>query len=477
MCRQYHRGAVLTIFFLATSFDEDIDSIHLVIHCCPMKRIFDKAFFSNSDSLIGSLVRIVALFGSRLGGTFLMFVFTVILLRVSDQDTFGHSMTGIAYLSIASLLLTLNMDAGAIRFIVAYKQEDSAAKLSGFIRFNMRILGLTTGLLYGFIALFAAYYGALDTAVLTLVIGLLAAPIASYIKIAGSQAIAIGLVVRGALPIALGQPFFMCLLLVGYVVSGWVITSEGVMVVAVLAFAFTMILQKAITHKTLAPLSKPSGDFSTKREWLQAGLLLLPQTALNRSLKQIVIAAASVTLVAAQVANFALAISVISLLHFAMKSVDIAYSPSVSKSIQTHDMHGTTHMLRQMAIIRLVGFTLGSLMFFGMLGWFLSFFGEEYLSARGPILILLLLPLAEVIFGPTGLILNVGNKGRLLFGSTLVGAVVLVAATIIGGHFAGASGAAWGCGLSYMLTKALQLFICVRSVGIDPSLLGAWRLG
>lgn len=425
------------------------------------------------QSILNSLTRIASLFGSRVGGTVLMFAYTVLLLRLTSQEVFGLTMTGMAWLVLAAMIVTLNVDAGAIRFMVDYRSRCETDKLAGFVRFNIWILfAMSVGVsaLVGLCVAtgFVDLQREMDQ---VMVIGLLGAFAPAYVKILTAQTTALNAVVRAALPSSLGYPICLCILLGIYVASGLAISASGLMLMTVAAFGLTAALQYILIHRELDLIRGHKARLTDWREWLQTGLFLTPQVALNNNLKQIVTAAAGLALVATQIAELALALSVIALLHFATKAVDIAFSPSLSRAIQTGDDKDALHQLRRVSAIKFIGFVVGAVLLYLLIGWFLALFGEEYRSARIPALILLLLPATEVVFGPTGLVLNVTANNTALFWSTLVGSAVLIGATIAGGILAGTTGAALGCGLSYLVTRYVQREICVRSAGFDPSLL------
>ena len=424
------------------------------------------------ENFAASLLRIASLVGSRAGGTALMFLFTILLLRVASQDEFGLTMSGMAYMVLASVALTLNVEAGAIRYMIGYKSRSETGRLAGFAAFNMRLFVALSVLLAAALA-FAIAFNLLDvnnSADRVLIIALLAAPLPSYINLLTAQATAMNAVVRGVVPLAFGHPTALCVLLVAYVLSGQTISAEGLMLLTAVAFAITAAAQRILLRRVIPMIHASTADMDQWRDWIRTGLFLAPQVAHNNYLKQIAIAASGLTLSASQTAVFALSMSLLALMHFAMKAVDIAYSPSLSDAIQAGDSVVVRMQLRRMARIKTTGFVLGAALLFLLIDWFLGLFGQDYDAARAPALALLLLPATEVLFGPTGLILNVSNNARSVFMSSLLGALCLLAATALGGLWFGAAGAAWGCGLGCLATRWLQREFCLRFVGVDPFL-------
>ncbi|MCR9127553.1 MAG: hypothetical protein NXH82_15725 [Rhodobacteraceae bacterium] len=427
-----------------------------------------------------SALRIAALLGARVGGNALTFLYTLVLLRIATPEAAGMVMGGLSAIMLLAFALTLNVEAAAIRFVVGYVRANEKAAVRGFMRINLGILlalgGLALAAGIGLRALGIALPDGPWSGVAVAV--LIGAPLAAYSKILTAQAVALDSVLRGTLPTMLGLPVLLSALLPAWAWLGLPLTADRLIWVIVTAFAVTAAVQHLLVRGPRRRASAAAGADTTEWwAWVRGGLLLSPNTVLNNALKHLIVAAAGLTLAPAGIAQLTLALSVIGLLHFAMKSVDITYSPAISRSLQARDLTAVRGHLRRAALFKLAGTIMGAALLYLFGGRILALFGAGYSSAFVPMLVLVVLPASDALFGPSGLILNVSGGAAVVAWSACAGVAGIVTGTLTGGMIAGAPGAAVGCGLGYLGFKALQWMLVLRRQGIDTSLRAAFVRG
>ena len=90
----------------------------------------------NGAGLIDSLL----LIGARVGTNLLALAWTVLLVRLLSPEMSGIAFAGIAVAQIASMFLTLNVEAVSMRVLVPAMRDGRLDEAAGFIRFNRAVL-------------------------------------------------------------------------------------------------------------------------------------------------------------------------------------------------------------------------------------------------------------------------------------------------------------------------------------------------
>ena len=112
------------------------DVTHMAGASRPFSRMRSAMAGEHGAGLIDSLL----LIGARVGTNLLVLVWTLILVRLLTPDLSGIAFAGIAVAQIASMFLTLNVEAVSMRVLVPAMREGRLEVAAGFIRFNRRIL-------------------------------------------------------------------------------------------------------------------------------------------------------------------------------------------------------------------------------------------------------------------------------------------------------------------------------------------------
>ena len=426
-----------------------------------------------SSSLGGILKKAMSLVGARVGGNLLTLGYTLILARVATPAEFGLVMTGFAWAMLLSIALALNVESGSIKYLVQYREGEKQGLAAGFIRFNRTIILALTALSFAVMGVlwFAGVLSAQDQTVQIFALALAAAPVVALTRVYARHATAMGQVLRGGLPIMLVRPGVICLLLLGVWFAGVTPGPTTLMFLLIAAFVATAAVQALLLRKTFAFAKEATPEYSERRKWLGTGAMMAPLLVLRDNLKHVVIASAGLVLEPAQVGFLALAMSIMALVYFAMKAVDISLSPQLSQALQNGYEKRVAHLLKSGAKLKTLGIVAG-VVFIALFGnQILALFGEKYVAALGPLLVLMLIPAADAIFGPAQIVLNVTGRQSAVFWVAGISSGVLCLATIVGGWVAGTNGAALGAGLSYVLQQMLLRNVSVRSAGVETSIL------
>ncbi len=420
------------------------------------------------------------LLGGRLLGAALTFGYTIILARIADPAAFGLVMSGFAAAVLLSSLISLNFEAGSIRFLVQYRKEKDVAREIGFLRMSWITVIAATGVLFALGAIGWAI-GAFDLSETNGQVGALAlaaAPWLAVTRLYARHGTAIGHVLRGGLPVNLFQPGLVFLLLALVWASGYAIGSVGLMQQFLGAIVVTAGLQFLLLNKALrAPVKafeSVRANFDAWRIWFKTAGYMAPLHVMRNNLKHVAVLSAGLTVSSEGVAPLAIALSFMALFLFAVKAVDLAMSPRISRALQAQDHTEATSLLASAALAKAAICVLGFVVLVLVGDVVIRIFGEAYSSAFVPLLILTAIPASEAIWGPAQLVLNVSGRQNIVARLAMVSGFFVVVAIAVGGLWGDATGASAGLAFGYCLQQALLHRMSRREVGIETSILSAW---
>ena len=153
----------------------------------------------------------------RVGGMLVGLALTVLLARTLPAEEFGVVSIAMSLGLLGGLLITLNVGAGALRFLPPALAHGEPALAASFSAHGKRIVG--GSLLLTMCAIGAAWLGGLlgltPAPPVWLVVGLAAAPAFGWLRVQSANVAALGAVVRAAIPNTLIRPCLMLLLVAG----------------------------------------------------------------------------------------------------------------------------------------------------------------------------------------------------------------------------------------------------------------------
>ncbi len=428
------------------------------------------------------LAKVASLVSGRAGGNVLTLAYTMLLARITSPEEFGLVMAGFAWTMLLSIGLALNVESGSIKYLVRYQQTGEHGRVTGFLRLNLLIvLGLTgAAALTGLLAWATGRVDLTDPHLQILAFALLAAPVVALTRVYGRHATALGQVLRGGLPITFVRPAVISALLLGLWAMGQHPEAWLVMLLFLLAFLVTALLQAYLLRDTFRFARRARADFTDAGQWLMTGATMAPLLLMRDNLKHVVIASAGLTLGLADIGYVGLGFSIMSLVYFSVKAVDIALSAQLSGTLQARGSAPVNdarvqETLQNAARLKLVVFLIGiaGALVFGTYG--LGLFGPQYAAAFVPMMILMLIPAADAVFGAAQIALNVTGRQGDVFWAAGISSIILVGAVALGGWVGAAPGAAIGAAISYAGQQILLWHLCRKTTGIDTSILCLWR--
>ena len=414
---------------------------------------------------------------SRLIGTAASFLFTVILARTLAPANVGAVLTVISSAFLASVLVTLNIESGSIRFLVAAQEQDRSDISRGFVFFGrILLLAATPFVAGGFIVAFTIWgsdYSASQS--MAIVLAAASIPLMGWLRLSSAHATAAGHPLRGSLPRTSLQPLLTLLVyLVAAHLVGWATTGSAA-ASFLIAFAATAIAQLWALRSARGFDAGRSRDLSDWRNWLANGLFLSPLILLQENLQYSVVIAASMGLSESDVAAFAIPLRFIAIIRFGVLAVNIAASPRISRAMARGDNTARDAELRRAAILKMgpaVGASVIVILFAAPI---LSLFGSDYVRGAAALAWFTLIPLSSALLGPNQMLLNIAGHKASVCAYSLAALVALFAALPMAGEKFGIEGAAAATACIYALWE-LALYVTTRvKVGADASVFSAFR--
>lgn len=406
----------------------------------------------------------------RVAGTAANFAFALSLARMLPPGEVGAVFAAISTAFLTSIIVTLNMESGSIRFLVAARQAEDEETVNGFIAFGRRLLlSLSLPVCGAYVLIASLNPGPLPLA--AILCAAASIPAIGWLRLAGSHATALGKPAQGSLPRTALQPLLLVVLFQAAIFGGVQATANLALFCFLASFALTAIAQFALLRDYLRPRPETGRRLDGWRDWLANGFYMSPNILLQDYLQHAIILAAALVLKAEAIAVLGLSLRCISLIRFGVLSINIAASPMISRAIAEKNHAQRDAYFRNAALLKAPPALLalaGIVLFSGPI---LSIFGPDY-SGEGAILgWLAFIPLVSALLGPNYMVLNISGARRHVFAASLAALGALFTAAPVASALFGATGAAVAATLVFAGWE-LSLFVVARmKYGMDASIL------
>lgn len=425
----------------------------------------------NAEARTATL-RMLILVGARVGGTLLTLIYTLMLSRVTSQHDFGLATAAMSTTFLLSVLISMNVEMGSIRYLSKYISEKSLEKASGFIHFCRIIVFFTSSILLAFGVIYYILSGSDRGQTLVYIIAFAAAPVIAMSRVSARHAVVMDAVLGGTLPRILVRPLLFIIFIGLSYAFGIYLSAEYIVAMLLMSAIASNIAQYFLIRRHFYEITAHKPDRQDWRLWIRTGIMLSPLLTMNEFMRDVIIAAASLSLAKDQLALLVISISLIGILNFAVTAVDIAFSPKVARALLVPDPRRCRELLMMGASIKCVAVALVGTVVVLFRYPILSLLGENYLAAGSGLVALLMMPAASAVFGPGDMVLTVLGHQKDVLIATLVGLLGMVGLTVVGGALGGFQVAAVGAALAYTAQQFLLFLFCRRRAGVDPSILG-----
>ena len=425
----------------------------------------------------------------RVLGAFGTLAYTVMLARMLSPQEFGLVWTLWSGAFIAAYLSTLNIGATAIREVVRARASGHDAAAAGFAIVSRRVLLLAC------LPVVAAFVGLIwfrnphmaESYPIAVLMAAAMIPVMGWNATNAAQAVALDKVLRSQVPGMVLRPLVFCVVLgcawvIGISVSLEIVVGLYLSIVGLIAMVQFVLLRRFFDFmRNTAP------DTTGWQRWITTGLLLAPNRLLTDRLRDVLLLVAAIPLGAVGVAQMAVALSVVTFLSFAVNAVETSFAPKISRSVArvlsegdyAHEDPRTLHFIAISGALKLGLMAAGAAVLWLFMPLVIRLFGSDYAASEAVIWWVFLIPLASAFFGNTALVMQLFDKRRAFFLTSvlallaLVGVGVSVVPMIVAlGHDALIVTAA-GFAATMIALQAVRWALCRITTGMDVSAIGA----
>ena len=390
---------------------------------------------------------------------------TLLFARIMGPQDYGTAMSVISALLLISLLLSLNMEGTAMRFVL----QGDADQKSGFAN-HSRVIVLA---LSGFSACLVLPIGLLFLKVdaLSLITGGLIAMLLALSRLTARIGAALDHARAASLPRMLSRPIVFAVSAVAFVSLGLRPTPLAIVALFLLATALALLVQTLLLRPAFRRVTRPQQTI-TARLWISTGLKLTPSLLFLELFRDVVLTSASFTLTRPELGILAAALSLIALPGFVLVACDIAFSPKISKAIAADDHIGRDAVLRIAAMTRIAGTVACALPLALGRDLISELLGPQFHATGSIVLILLAIPLTRMLLGNPVLLLSVTGFNASVFYICGTGAALTVISIAVASTTFGIVGASVSASVGFCAVQLSLWRYCLVRTGINPS--GRW---
>ena len=385
----------------------------------------------------------------------------LLLSRLVSPALLGQTMTAIALVSLLSIAASMNVEAGAIRFL---STPDRSAQRRHITWSRKLILGASFPL--GGIAAFwgLGYGGGTPGAVAAMAI---LVPLVAAVRMTARHGSVLGHPVTTFLPRLFARPVAFLAVSAAILWAG--LTPD----MAHILLGWAAVLGVALTWQ-LVSLPLPAADSAKSPEqpslWLGHGMKLIPSLLILEYLREFVTLSAAVGLPPGDIAAMGIAFSLATIPGFLIGGVEIGHASALSTAWQSGRI-ATARVLRRIALLRLGAGVVGVCLLGLVQGPLLAWIGPGYHGVSALLMPAAAIQLVRCLVGnPVQLLSLTGHPGlvmrQMIWGLPLLAFGIAVAA-LTGRPDLCMWAAALGYGALYLRLRGAAL----RTTGLECSCL------
>lgn len=398
----------------------------------------------------------------------------VLLARVLPVADYGVVALGLSWLTIVATLACFGTDTVSVRYVAQANARADGATIAAIMRWGNSIV-LPLGMFGGVVSFLAVWvvfvdYTTVQRLALSLII--LVAPAVALALNRASVLRGLKRVVQAAALEMLLKPVAILLLVT---VVAWLANWSPSVVVVAGAVVFAHLAMAGAGIFATRPLSKGGRSISEshRHEWLAVAKPIALMSVASVAISNIDTVLVGYFVSAESAGVYRASAQLANLVSFGLAASNGIVAPLIADLYGRGKRAELARVLRfSVALVSVIG--LGGVLLMGLFGpWALGLFGKAYAPGYSSLLILLGAQAANVLCGPTGLMMTMtGHQGAAarIFGvsasvSVILNVLLIPAYGIVGAALANLGGVV-------LWNLALLLFLR-RRLALDPSIL-AW---
>ena len=411
----------------------------------------------------------------KVGAAGLSFLMFMLLARASTIDEFGRFGFAFSLAGMLSVVGSFGQRMMVMRQAPAYAADGDDRRLTGIIRYGYAwVLGGCTLMGLG-LALGAQVWPGLEHrgylvagGVMTVMIGL-----AEY------QSRAMRSVTGMALALAPRDVFWR--LGVSALAGAWILAGAPPMTAPeALYLSSALLLAVLVVQAMLHPITRPHALFRARAayertEWRRISMGLWGVSVMQIAGPNFSIVLVGFVLAAEPTAQLFAALRVAMLLELFTLAAQMVSAAQISARWHKGDVAGVQRICRVVTLGAALP-ALAAFLFFALFGrWVMGLFGSEFAGGQLLLVILSCGFLAKTVFGQSALLMQLAGRERAFMRIVTICNLASVAAILAATLLFGVVGAAVATTAGLISWTAWAQWDVRRSLGVDPSLLGALR--
>ena len=415
----------------------------------------------------------------KITGAAVLFGLHVLLARLLGVEEYGLYVYAIAWINILVLTVTLGFHTSLIRFISAYRAKQEWELLRGLLRYSNLIVLISS--------IAAAIIGVIVISLLknrispeqrhTFYIAFLLLPIFAFVKLREAGLRALKNVVKSQLLLNIIRPLMLAIISLGLFFSIPAnINASWIMLGNLAALVGVFLIGSVWLSKSLPQNIQDNPAVYRQKIWLKVSLPLLFMVGMGLLLKRTDIIMLGAIRGSEDAGFYSAATHISNLLLFGLMAVNTILAPMISELYHT----GKYKELERIILLA----ARGIFAFTALVGillivsgkYLLSFFGEDFVIAYMPLLILLSGRIISSLTGPVSFLLTMtgyqNQAGFIVAGGAAIN--IILNALLIPPM--GAVGAAISTASSMALLNIVMLIYVWQKLNINPTVINKANL-
>jgi O-antigen/teichoic acid export membrane protein len=410
----------------------------------------------------------------KITGTGILFGLHILLARLLDVTQYGIYVYVLSWVNILVIISMLGLNTSLVRFVAAYNAQEKWGLLRGILRRSTEAViasSLLLSAIIGIVVWFLRNYIS-QSLVTTFYVALILLPILTLTRLWGAGLRALKRVVLSSLSENIIRPLLIAAILTGsYFYFQDPPQAMQVMVINLIVSVITFVAVTRWLIKTVPEPVQQARAVYANQEWLKVSLPLLLLAGASLVLNRTDIVMLGAILGPSEAGIYAAASRIPSLVAFGLVSTNAIIAPIISELYYT----GKNDELQRIVTLAARGifaFTVTISVVLAVSGrYLLHMFGEEFVAAYIPLLILLCSQLINALAGSVGfLMIMTGhqNQAGLIVTVSAIANIVLNALLI---PRLGLLGAALSTAFTMALWNVAMLFFVQRKLGINSTVI------
>lgn len=405
----------------------------------------------------------------RSSGYALGFGAQVVTARMMNVDGFGVFWYAASWAALLAILVRFGYDLASVRFIPEYIRMGRTDLLRGFLRHRLRTVGLLAAVTSTGIVAFVLIMGDRlnDGMRVPFLLLALLVPLMAWSGLLEQSLRAVQMVRLAQVPLAVVRPV---LLMLGVVIVGslvGVVTPAQAMWVYVLAFSVIVVMSSIIWRRARpSDLGAAAESVDRSRMWRSVAFSMVLVSGFGVVLRQADVILTGLLAGTTVAGQYVVASKTATLMVFILTAINFVAGPMISDFHARRDQAS----LQRVASLAVRGSAIASTVIGILLIAFgrslLGIFGEAYVIAYVPLVVLVLGRLVNAVVGPVNLLLNMTGHHAVVARSLGAGVVINVVLNVVLIPRYGATGAATATAIAEATMNVWMVVMVRRRLGI-----------